>query len=58
MQSEKPIIHLELTIDEINLILTSLGQLPYVQVVGIMENIRKQAAGQWVAKAEMNNNQK
>jgi hypothetical protein len=58
MQSEKPNLHLELTIDEINLILTALGQLPYVQVVGIMENIRKQAAGQWVAKAEMNNNQK
>jgi hypothetical protein len=58
MQSEKPTIHLELTIDEINLILTALGQLPYVQVVGIMENIRKQAAGQWIAKAEMNNNQK
>lgn len=58
MQNEKPTIHLELTIDEINLTLTALGQLPYVQVVGIMENIRKQAAGQWVAKAEMNNNQK
>jgi hypothetical protein len=55
MQSEKPIIHLELTIDEINLILTALGQLPYVQVVGMMENIRKQAAGQWAVKTEMNN---
>lgn len=55
MQSEKPIIHLELTIDEINLILTALGQLPYVQVAGMMENIRKQAAGQWAVKTEMNN---
>ena len=58
MQIEKPIIHLELTIDEINLVLTALGQLPYVQVVGILENIRKQAEGQWASKTEMSNNQK
>jgi len=58
MKSEKPVIHLELTIDEVNLILTSLGQLPYVQVVGMVENIRKQAEGQWAAKTEANNNQK
>ena len=55
MQSGKPIIHLELTIDEVNLILTALGQLPYVQVVGMVENIRKQAEGQWAAKTEANN---
>lgn len=55
MKSEKPMIHLELTIDEVNLILTALGQLPYVQVVGMLENIRKQAEGQWAAKIEVNN---
>jgi hypothetical protein len=54
MKSEKPIIQLELTIDEVNLILTALGQLPYVQVVGMLENIRKQAQGQWAAKTEAN----
>lgn len=58
MQIEKQIIRLELTIDEVNLILTALGQLPYVQVVGMLENIRKQAEGQWAAKTEANNNQK
>ena len=58
MKSEKPMIHLELTIDEVNLILTALGQLPYVQVVGMLENIRKQAEGQCAAKTEANNNQK
>jgi hypothetical protein len=58
MKNEKPVIHLELTIDEVNLILTALGQLPYVQVVGMLENIRKQAEGQWTAKTEANNNHK
>jgi hypothetical protein len=60
MKNEKQVIHLELTIDEVNLILTALGQLPYVQVVGMVENIRKQAEMQWTAKAEAhsdNNNQ-
>ncbi len=57
MKNEIPIIHLELTIDEANLVLTALGQLPYVQVVGVLENIRKQAEAQWAAKTETNNNQ-
>jgi len=56
MKNEKPVIHLELTLDEVNLVLASLGQLPYVQVVGIVENIRKQAEAQWSAKTETNNN--
>ena len=56
MKSEKQVIHLELTIDEVNLILTALGQLPYVQVVGMVENIRKQAEAQWTAKTEANTN--
>jgi hypothetical protein len=58
MKSEKPLMQLELTIEEVNLVLTALGQLPYVQVVGILENIRKQAEGQWAAKTEANDNQK
>jgi len=58
MTNEKPVIQLELTIEEVNLVLTALGQLPYVQVVGILENIRKQAEGQWAAKTEANDNQK
>ena len=43
MQNVSQKVQLELTIDEINLILTALGQLPYVQVVGIVDNICKQA---------------
>ncbi len=58
MKNEKQIIHLELTIEEVNLILTALGQLPYVQVVSIMEKIRKQAEGQFASNIETNNNQK
>jgi hypothetical protein len=56
MKNDKPIIRLELSIDEVNLILTALGQLPYVQVVGIVENIRKQAEAQWTVKAEVHHN--
>ena len=56
MKNEKQVIHLELTIDEVNLVLTALGQLPYVQVVGMVENIRKQAEVQWTAKTEANTN--
>lgn len=56
MKNDKPVIHLELTIDEVNLILTALGQLPYVQVIAMVENIRKQAEAQWTVKAEVNHN--
>jgi len=56
MKNDKPVIHLELTIDEANLVLTALGQLPYVQVVGIVDNIRKQAETQWAAKVATTNN--
>ena len=58
MKNEKPVIQLELTIEEVNLILTALGQFPYVQVVGMLENIRKQAEGQWGSKTETNSNEK
>lgn len=58
MQNEQQAVHLQLTIDELNLILTALGQLPYVQVVGVLENIRKQAEEQFAAKTKANNNQK
>ena len=43
MKNGSPKIQLELTLEEINLILTGLGQLPYVQVVTIVDNICKQA---------------
>lgn len=43
MKNANQKVQLELTIDEINLVLTALGQLPYVQVVGIVDKICKQA---------------
>jgi len=46
-------IPIELTIDEINLVLTALGQLPYVQVVSTIQNISLQAESQWKSKEEV-----
>lgn len=43
MKSVSQKIQLELNLDEINLALTALGQLPYVQVVGLVDKICKQA---------------
>ena len=37
-------INLELTIEEANLILKALGDLPYIQVHELIHNIKRQAA--------------
>ena len=50
MKNASPKIQLELTVDEINLILTALGQMSYVQVAGIIDKISKQAESQWQVK--------
>ena len=47
-------VQLELTIEEINLMLTALGQLPYVQVVSIVDKICKQAEVQTKKDANPN----
>ena len=39
-------IHLELTVEEVNGILQSLGNMPYAQVVALVEKIRAQARPQ------------
>jgi hypothetical protein len=39
-------IKLELTVEEVNGILQGLGQLPYVQVVTLVEKIKEQATPQ------------
>ncbi len=39
-------IKLELTLDEINGVLTALGNLPYAQVSGLIEKVREQAIPQ------------
>jgi hypothetical protein len=45
-------IKLELTIDEINVVLNALGQMPYVQVVNILNNISRQAESQFKSKED------
>jgi hypothetical protein len=45
-------IKLELTIDEINVVLNALGQMPYVQVVSILNNISQQAELQFKSKED------
>ena len=39
-------IKLELTVEEVNGVLQSLGNMPYAQVVALVENIRNQATPQ------------
>lgn len=40
------IIKLELSLEEVNQILTTLGQLPYAQVVNLIEKIKAQGTPQ------------
>jgi hypothetical protein len=39
-------IKLELSLEELNKVLTALGNLPYVQVFELIANIQQQAEGQ------------
>ena len=39
-------IKLELTVDEVNGVLQALGNMPYAQVVALVENIKNQAIPQ------------
>ena len=39
-------MHLDLTIDQINLITSALGNAPFIQVEGIINEIRKQVQPQ------------
>lgn len=39
-------ITLELTVDQVNIILASLGRMPYVEVAAVIEEIRKTAQEQ------------
>lgn len=45
-------ITLQLSIEDINLILASLGNQPYVQVFGVVQKIQQQAGPQVQAAAE------
>lgn len=39
-------IKLELTLDEVNSVLSALGTMPYAQVSGLIEKVREQAIPQ------------
>lgn len=39
-------IELDLNLDEVNLILEALGNLPYARVYGLVQKIQSQARGQ------------
>lgn len=41
-----PTVKLELTIEEINGVLSGLGALPYAQVAGLFEKVKQQAESQ------------
>lgn len=45
-------ITLELTLDEVNGIMAALGNLPYAQVMGLIDKIKLQAVPQVKAAAE------
>ena len=52
MQTAEPVIQLNLPVTDINFILGLVGKQPYEQVVGLIDNIRSQAAPQLVAHAQ------
>ena len=52
MKNAKQEIKLELTVDEINIILNALGQMPYVQVAAVIGKISNQAESQWQDNAQ------
>ena len=45
-------MHLELTIEQINLIMSALGNAPFIQVEGIINEIRKQVQPQLAPTVE------
>jgi hypothetical protein len=47
-------LNIQLTIDELNLIIESLGGQPYMRVYSLIENIQKQATEQLTAATASN----
>lgn len=45
-------INVSLSVEEINVLLNALGQLPYAQVFGLVESLRQQANEQLHSKDE------
>jgi len=46
-------INLELTVDEINMVLDTLGNLPYKQIAVLFEKIKSQAVAQLEEKKDV-----
>ena len=46
MSDQEQIIKLELTLDQINMILETLGERPFAQVYQLINSIQRQAQGQ------------
>jgi hypothetical protein len=44
--SDQPSLHLELSIEDVNLILEALGELPFKSVYGLVSRLQSQARGQ------------
>lgn len=51
------IIKLNLNVDEVDLVLSALGEQPYIKVSGLIEKLRNQAVPQWKAIQEAQENQ-
>lgn len=52
----EPIINIELTVNEVNVILRSLGQHPFVEIADLIAKIKQQGEAQ-IAKQEAVNAQ-
>jgi hypothetical protein len=44
--SDQPTLHLELSIEDVNLILEALGEQPFKTVFGLVSRLQSQARGQ------------
>lgn len=50
--TDKQKIKLELTVDQVNVILEALGRLPFAQVYELIHSIQEQAQGQLASASE------
>jgi hypothetical protein len=50
--SDQPTLHLELSIEDVNLILEALGEQPFKTVFGLVSRLQSQARGQLQNPAE------
>jgi len=45
-QQQQPIFSIQLTLDQVNVILSTMGKLPYESIAPLMNSIQNQASGQ------------